>query len=103
VVNLCLAVFWLVVAAALFALPPQDLLKPAPWRIPNTDLSMGWFALCLCVYNLVRAWTTRRASSDLRSMRAMQARRRDYDDEAEDRPGPPASGPDVRYREKPPT
>jgi hypothetical protein len=55
--NLILAVFWLLFAGVAFALP---VLNPdmRAWVIPGTDLSMGWFLLVLGIYNIVRWWTT---------------------------------------------
>jgi hypothetical protein len=75
VFNLILAVIWLGVAAAIFALP---WLNPgaAPLVIPNTRLSMGWFALCLCLYNLVRWWAMRRSAADRMSTRTRAPRQR---------------------------
>jgi hypothetical protein len=56
--NLILAVFWLLFAAVAFALP---VLNPEarPWVIPGTEVSMGWFLLALSLYNVVRWLITR--------------------------------------------
>jgi hypothetical protein len=80
-VNLILAVFWLAVAAVIFALPSLNP-NAAPWRIPQTDLSMGWFALCLFFYNLVRWWTTRRSTANRTWQPSPLPRRRLYEEEA---------------------
>jgi hypothetical protein len=80
VVNLALAVVWLGVSAAIFA---QLWLNPEapPLVIPGTQLSLthpslGWFSLCLCLYNLVRWWAMRRLAGDRVSMGALARRRR---------------------------
>jgi len=79
--HLILAAFWLVVAGAVFL---QPLYNPAarPWKIPNTDLSAGWFALFLAVYFVLRWWTTRpRREVQLDSR--LRKRRRRTDEAAE--------------------
>jgi len=78
-VNLILAAVWALAAAMIFALPllNQDM---GPWLIPGTQVSMGWFALVLCAYNLVRWWTTRARTSDHEPLRTLP-RPRDYDEE----------------------
>jgi hypothetical protein len=80
VFNLFLAVIWLAVAGMLFALPWFNP-HARPWNVPNTQLSVGWFALCLCCYNLVRWWTTRRSSVEPPAFGLRRRRSRDAEDE----------------------
>jgi hypothetical protein len=97
--NLFLALIWLGVAGVIFALPWINPQAP-PWRIPGTDLSMGWFALALCFYNVVRWWTTRSSSKNRGPLRSVVYRRRFYDDEV---PSDPHHDADIRYPEEPPS
>jgi hypothetical protein len=69
--NLMLAVIWLLFALMAFVLG---------WQIPGTELSMGWFGVALCVYNLVRWWVTRSSTPKRIPLRTMR-RRRDFDEE----------------------
>ncbi len=67
-INLILAGFWFVIGAALLA--SQSLYGDQPqFLIPGTKLSIGWLAMCLVVYNVVRWWMRR---SYLRRQRDME-------------------------------
>jgi hypothetical protein len=105
VINLFLAVFWLVVAGAIIALP---WLKPdvPSLTIPGTKLSGAWFALCLCAYNVARWWTMRLSAGERSLLHRTSGRRRYVEDEADEaapeadphfpepRSRPPGEGPD---------
>lgn len=52
-INLFIALFWLVLGLGLIFIPGFDL-----WRIRGTDLSIGWFAIGLAGYNFLRWWLT---------------------------------------------
>ena len=93
-VHLTLAVFWLLVAGVLFALPWLSPDSPH-LTIPGTKLSMAWFALCLCAYNLARWWAMRLSAPD-RSLLHRRTSRRRHDDEETDEPATEA---DPRFRE----
>jgi hypothetical protein len=54
--NLFIALFWLVLGLGLIFIPGFD-----AWRIRGTDLSIGWLAIGLAGYNLLRWWLTRRS------------------------------------------
>ena len=49
--NFFIALFWLVLGAGLILIPGFDL-----WRIRGTELSIGWLAIGLGGYNLLRWW-----------------------------------------------
>jgi hypothetical protein len=77
--NLILAVFWLLFAIVAFAWPA---LNPdmRPWVIPGTDLSMGWFLVVLAIYNVVRWRTMRTRAREDTPLRTLPRPHR-YDDE----------------------
>ena len=54
-VNLAIAGVWLALGLALIFVPGFD-----AWRIRGTDLSIGWFAIVLAAYNLLRWWLWKR-------------------------------------------
>jgi hypothetical protein len=54
-VNLVIAGFWFALGLALIFVPRFD-----AWRIRGTDLSIGWFAIVLAGYNLLRWWLWKR-------------------------------------------
>ena len=54
-INLFIALGWLILGLGLIFIPGFDL-----WRIRGTDLSIGWFAIGLAGYNLLRWWLTSR-------------------------------------------
>jgi hypothetical protein len=92
-VNLFLALIWLLVGVYAFAWP---VLHPEA-RLPPL---MGWAALGLCVYNLLRAWSTLR----VRAARRRQARA-DSDDFPEDDDAPRPKrvvNPTLDFTERPP-
>jgi hypothetical protein len=55
VANLVIALFWLLIGLALVFVP-----EFAAWRIRGTDLSVGWVAIALAAYNLLRWFLIRR-------------------------------------------
>jgi len=67
VLNLFIALFWLVLGLGLIFIPGCD-----GWRIRGTDLSFGWVAIGLAGYNLLRWWVSR----------PQQPRRKHGDDES---------------------
>src|SRR5262245_40455026 len=73
--NLFLALFWLILGLALLA---WDWASPTGPRltIPGTGISSGWFALVLALYNLAR-WEAARAAAREReaTLRAIERRR----------------------------
>src|SRR5262249_44266308 len=74
--NLIFAIIWLVLGLGLLA---YDHLAPggaAPFRIGDTDVSLGWIALALAAYNIVR-WWSRRASWRARKQEEKSERRRE--------------------------
>jgi hypothetical protein len=100
VINLFLAVFWLIVAGAIFALPWLQPEAP-PLTIPGTKLSVAWFALCLCAYNVARWWTMRLSAGDRSPLHRTWGRRRYLDEEA-DGPTPEADPRFLEPRSRPP-
>ena len=54
-INLFIALFWLVLGLGLILIPGFS-----HWRIRGTDLSIGWLAVGLAGYNLIRWWLTYR-------------------------------------------
>jgi hypothetical protein len=98
--NLFMAIFWLFLGAALII--AQGLRPDVRWmRLCGTDLSIGWAAIVLCVYNLVRWW----------SLRSYEAQRRALDEayerrlrEAEQRPlAHEEHNPDFDFGNSPPS
>lgn len=75
-VNLILALLWLLVAGFLFVWPVVHPEVRMP-TLMGSDLSLGWAALALCIYNSLRAWFTFSAAA---------ARRRQDRAEQTDRP-----------------
>ena len=57
-VNLFIALFWLILGLGLILIPGF-----AAWRIRGTELSIGWLAIGLAAYNLVRWWLFYRQQS----------------------------------------
>ena len=66
-INLFIALFWLVLGLGLIFIPGFDV-----WRIRGTDLSIGWLAVGLAAYNFLRWWLT---------VRQQRPRRIFHDDE----------------------
>jgi hypothetical protein len=58
--NLFLAGIWTVLGVSLIF---YDLLVPGggAWRIFDTNISLGWIALILAGYNIVRWWSRRKS------------------------------------------
>jgi hypothetical protein len=70
-INLILAFVWLGLGLFLVTwhwLHPED----RALRIWNSDISLGWFAIVLALYNLIRWWIHR---SYLRRLRATERER----------------------------
>jgi hypothetical protein len=77
--NLILAGIWLVIGVSLLAL---DYLHPGAgmsFRIGETDISLGWVALALVGYNLLR-WYGRRSALLARRQREFMAQARELAD-----------------------
>jgi hypothetical protein len=55
VINLVIALFWLVIGLCLFFLPGLP-----RWQILDTGWSIGWVAIALAGYNFLRWWLTLR-------------------------------------------
>jgi hypothetical protein len=102
VLNLCLAVIWLVVAAVMFGLNINVLSwlseDAAPLRIPASRPAMGWLALCLCLYNVARWWITRRSAGDRSRLDTPTVPRRFFDQESRG----PAPEAEIRFTDNPP-
>ena len=75
VINLILAFVWAVAGFGLLIYHART--NDPHWRIHiiDGDLSMGWAALVLCGYNLVRFYAHRLALADRRAREEMQLRR----------------------------
>jgi hypothetical protein len=59
--NLIMAAFWFLLAAALLGwqwLHPED----GQWTIRGTNISFGWLAVILALYNIARWWSRRSAN-----------------------------------------
>jgi membrane protein implicated in regulation of membrane protease activity len=85
------AVIWFVVAVVWFGVV---------WERSDLPVLPAYFALLLCVYNLVRWWTRRRRRRPDPLQEALEARRRVH--QAEERPhGPP--DPNFNFTDAPPT
>jgi hypothetical protein len=67
VINLILAIVWLLGAAVVFAYEMQT--GDRGLRIRGTDLSMGWLLLVLALYNLARWLSIRSGQSAQRAFR----------------------------------
>ena len=74
--NLIMAFVWLLGAAGLFVWNAQN--PDRALVIRRTDVSLGWFALVIGAYNLVRWWSRRAAA---REERAERSRRRPPEEE----------------------
>ena len=61
-VNLFIALFWLILGLGFFFVPFFVPTFPR-WRIVGTDWSIGWLAIGLAAYNLVRWWLFYRQQS----------------------------------------
>jgi len=72
--NLILAMIWGLFGAWAIGFSTRPLL------FPGTEIPVGWLALALCVYNLVRWWTTRARARDHVPLQTLP-RRHDYDEE----------------------
>jgi hypothetical protein len=98
--NLFLAVFWLFLGLGLIILHwlyPQV----RPGRLFGTDLSMGWIALVLSAYNLVRWWSLRSYVAQRRvEQEAFEQRRRAL--EHERRRPEQEPDPNLNFTESPP-
>ena len=64
-VTLFIALFWLTLGLGFFFVPGFD-----RWRIVGTEWSIGWLAIGLAAYNLVRWWLFYRERSQRREPRA---------------------------------
>jgi hypothetical protein len=108
--NLVMGLFWLVLGVGLIV--AQWFRPDLKWlRLLGTDLSIGWAAIVLCVYNFVRWWsvrsytTNRRRIDDAYERRRQTAERRGRTEKQEPdptfdfsdppRPGPEERGPDA--------
>ncbi len=97
--NLFLAAVWLVFAVVLLLWPWIGPTGKGV-TIGESGFSLGWVALVLCVYNLVRWWSTR-ATADPASVREALARKHE-DEERRDRPEK-VPDPNFDFTDKPPT
>jgi hypothetical protein len=96
--HLFFALFWLVVSLILFALP---WLFPGarPLTIGTTDISLGWFGLLLCAYNLIRWWIAR-SNAATRQTQRESFLRRTSDSRPKERPYQ-APDPNFNFTERP--
>lgn len=82
--NLFLAFFWLILAAVLLGM---EWLSPGQprYRIWGTNISIGWVALILGVYNLVRWWSNRLYRAEQRALQQtiQRTRRREQREASE--------------------
>lgn len=93
-INLVLALLWLGFAVFLFALPWVNP-EVRPFNIPNTEISMGWFALVFFAYNLIRWRTSRPRRPNPTFLPSARARRHEADEGRE-------ANPDFNFSERPP-
>jgi hypothetical protein len=95
-IYLILAVFWLLTGVLLLA---WDWWYPglSPYRLPGTELSLGWLALLLSLYNIVRFWARRSAARQGVPMRRWRERRGQVS-----RSSPVESDPNFNFTEIPP-
>lgn len=85
-INLFIALFWLVLGVGLIVIPGVD-----HWRIRGTDLSIGWLAVGLAAYNLLRWYLLRR-----------QSRPRYVSDDDQPPPAPREYNPEFDFTKEPP-
>jgi hypothetical protein len=96
--NLIFAVAWLIVAALIFVLRPEQL----SLRIGGIPFSAGWVALVLALYNMARWWSTRSARRQRAAEREALAQRfRRHRNEERQEPVEP--DPNFNFGEPPPS
>ena len=71
-INLILAGLWIVIGLAFLA--PGSVLPGQPVLLPGTKLPLGWVALFLGAYNVVRWWMQRSYRRRQREMNEAYAR-----------------------------
>jgi hypothetical protein len=86
VLNLILAVVWLVLAAVLLALDYSSG-KPVA-TIRGTNLSLGWLLLVLGLYNLARWWSIRSVERARRAREVPPSYRRHFTPRRDEPPDP---------------
>ena len=64
-VNLCMALLWLVLGAAIFVWQHQHPGEPR-LTVFGTGISLGWFGMVLALYNLARWWLMNRLAAKAR-------------------------------------
>jgi hypothetical protein len=102
VFNLGLAVLWGLIGVVLLiyhGLNPHD--DRGRIKLIGGDLSLGWMALAICLYNVARYWSYRAAQAEKRAMAIMQSRVR----QSAARPREPYGDPDPNFMftDEPPT
>ena len=90
--NLVLAAAWLVLGIALLV---YERVEPggggATFKLGNTTISLGWVALLLACYNLVRgwhrwtSWRARRQHEELARQREFKRRARAFEESGRER------------------
>jgi hypothetical protein len=94
VFNLGLAVVWGLIGVVLLiyhGLNPHD--DRGRIKLIGGDLSLGWMALLIALYNVARYWSYRAAQAEKRTMAIFQARVR----RAAERPREPYGDPDPNF------
>ena len=74
--NLVLAFLWLVVAAGVFIWQASTGDPRLTFRLGESAVSLGWLALFLSGYNVLRWWVQRAAQVRRGLLQEMEARRR---------------------------
>jgi hypothetical protein len=94
-----LAIFWLLIAGALFVWKWRGPDNPA-LNLRGTGISLGWLALVLALYNVARWWSRRSAVTQDRTL--WQARRDRHNSPANRDPGPTPPDPQFDFTEQTP-
>ena len=93
---LFMAVFWLVLGLALVIVPGVNP-KALPWAMLGGRISVGWLALVLALYNVLRWWLLRSAAQ----RRAREEDRQPVRSALSASP-PPAPDPNFQFTDPPP-
>jgi hypothetical protein len=99
-INLALAFIWGIVGVVLIAYHVTT--GDTRWRLPFPgNLSAGWAALLICLYNIARWWSQRLIQAEKKALWLARARRGEHNAQ---NPPPPygVPNPDFRFSDEPP-